>query len=293
MKGIVRIGGALAIGVVIILGALYTQKNENAAAEGRVVVAPAPTRTYIETDDSDKDGVRDWEEDLREMAFQAISTPTSTISTSEEEPYTPPTTFTGKFSEAFFQDYLQGKMNGVDYSDPSALVGNAVTAIEQNAASIKHSRLELAVVQTTPELVRTYGNRVAEIMQTHSIDNENEALILKRALDTNNPEVLKALEPIYDVYVNMIADTLRTQVPSNFVENHINLLNAYEAIKTDIAAMRLAFNDPLYALARTKEYEDDAKNLFTALESIAKKLEAEGVSYANDEPGSLFYIFDI
>ncbi len=292
MKGIVRIGGALAIGIVIISGAFYVKNTQGTEANGRIVVAQAPERTYIETTDSNKDGVKDWEENLRGKVFETIATPPTTISTPTDEAYEPPTTFTGKFSEAFFKDYLQGKIDGVDFNDPSGLVGNAVTAIEQNTASKKHSRLELTIVPSTPDAIHAYGNRVSEIMKTHSIENENEALILKRALDTNEPKVLEALAPIYSVYANTITDTLRMEVPSDFVEVHINLLNAYESIKTDIGAMQTAFTDPLYTLARVKNYEDDAKNLFTAFETIAKKLNSTGTSYTNDETGSFFYLFD-
>ncbi len=293
MKGIVRIGGAVAIGIVIISGAFYVKNTQGTEASGRVVVAQAPERTYIETTDTNKDGVKDWEENLREKVFNTIATPPSTISTPTDEAYEPPTTFTGKFSEAFLKDYLQGKINGEDFSDPTALVGNAVTAIEQNTVSKKHSRLELTVIPSTSDAIHAYGNRVSEIMKRYSIDNENEAIILKRALDANDPKILELLIPIKNVYIQTINDTVRMEVPSEIATEHIALLNAYEAIKTDIGAMQLAFTDPLYALARTKEYKKDAQNLFNALESVAKKLNSSGVIYTNDETGALFYIFDV
>jgi hypothetical protein len=294
VKGLVRIGGALGVGFVIILAALVVNDASSVAPEGAVVVSKAPERNYINAQDSDGDGVKDWEENLQGKVFETIDTPTSTAYTvPTPEEYEPPTTFTGKFSEAFFQDYLQGKINGEDFSDPTKFVGNAVVAIEKNTQSKTHSRLELTVIQTTTDTVRTYGNEIASIIRSHSINNENEAIILQKALAANDPEILKELEPIHAVYKNSISDALRINVPDVLADEHVAFLNACEAILTDIEAMRVAFTDPLYSLARMKSYETDAKALFSSLKSIGSSLSESGATYHNNEPGAFFYIFEV
>lgn len=292
MKGKVRIGGALGVGVVIILGALVANSVGNEAPVGAVVVSKAPERQYIASQDSDGDGIKDWEENLQGKVFETIQTPTSTSPANVDEPYEPPTTFTGKFSEAFFQDYLQGKINGEDYSDPSAFVGNAVTAIEKNTGSKTYSRLEILVIPSNADSIRAYGNELAKIIQSHSIDNESEVIILQKALAENNPEKLKELDPIHAVYKNSISDALRINVPDELADEHVAFLNACEAILADIEAMQVAFTDPLYSLARVKKYEGDAGSLLTALKSIGTALTENGASYLNNEPGAFFYIFE-
>jgi hypothetical protein len=291
MKGIVRIGGALALGILIILGALAVQGNGgDEALAGQVIVSQEPNRTYIETNDGDGDGVKDWEEDLRTGVFETIDTPG--LDLEESEPYVPPTTFTGKFSEAFFKDYMDGKVNGVDFSDPTEFVGKAVDAIDANSQSKRHTRLELTIVPDSEETIHEYGNEVMRIMKKYSITNKNEAVILQEALVANDPELLEGLAPTHQVYASYIADTLTTEVPASLVSGHLQLLNAYEAILTDIEAMQLAFTDPLYSLARVKGYEDDADMLLTALQNIAKTLIESDTIYTNDEPGALFYFFE-
>ena len=293
MKGIVRIGGALGVGVVIILGALVANSVGNETPAGAVVVSKAPERQYIASQDSDGDGVKDWEENLQGKVFETIETPTSTSFANVVEPYEPPTTFTGKFSEAFFQDYLQGKIDGEDFSDPSAFVGNAVTAIEQNTQSRKHSRNEFKIVSDSPEAIRAYGNTFAEIMNSSVVSVENEAVILQKALTANDPVLLEKLTPIRDAYTSYISQALVMEVPESFALLHVTALNAFESILTDVEAMQLAFTDPLYALARTKGYEADATALYDSLQKINQKLSENGVTYTNDEPGSFFYLFDI
>ncbi|MFZ2253161.1 MAG: hypothetical protein WAW13_03240 [Minisyncoccia bacterium] len=292
MKGNARIGGALALGILIILGALNVQKSGgDEALAGQVIVSAEPNRTYIETKDSDADGINDWEEDLHTGIFETIDTPTQTPE--ESESYVPPTTFTGKFSEAFFKDYMDGKMNGADFSDPTEFIGKAVGAIDANSQSKRHSRLELSIVSDSDEAIHAYGNEVAKIMKIHSAGNKNEAAILQKALTTNDPSLLESLIPVHAAYEAYIVDTLSMEVPQSFVSIHIDLLNTYESILTDIEAMQMAFTDPLYSLARVKGYETDASALYNTLKSIAENLSNAGVSYTNDEDGALFYIFEI
>ena len=294
MKNTYRIGGALAIGIVVILGAFYMKDGLRAdEANGVVVVANAPNRDYIESQDSDSDGIPNWQESLTGKAYTTITTPTSTISVSEDTVYTPPTTLTGKFSEAFFQDYMDGKIKGQDFSDPTAFVTNAVTAIEQNAQSKRHSRAEIQIIPDSKEAIRAYGNQIAEIIQKYPVPQVNEGTILQKALMANDPEILTALIPIRTAYVGMIADTLRMDVPESFALLHVDLLNVYEAILTDIEAMQVAFIDPLYTLARTKGYEADTVTLFTVLKNMNSELTKNGITYTNNEVGAFFYLFDI
>lgn len=293
MKGTFRIGGALVFGILMVLGALYVQNgNLTTEAGSLAVVTDAPERSAIKTTDADMDGIPDWEESLQDKVIKTIETPTSTSDLPTEEEYVPPTTFTGKFSEAFFEDYLKGKIDGQDFSDPTAFVGTAIQAIEQNTKSKQYSRLEFMLIPSSKEALRTYGNRIAEIIKTHSINNKNEVIILQEALATNDPKKLEDLKPIYDVYTKIIADTLRMEVPESLGTQHAELLNAYEAIRTDVEAMQIAFTDPLYALARVKTYENDALQLYRAFETIAATLSQNNVTYTTEESGAFFYLFD-
>jgi hypothetical protein len=294
VKSSYRIGVALALGIVIILGALYVEGNTPVTASTGTLIASAPERSYIESRDSDGDGVKDWEEGLGGDMFKTIQTPSSTYSGDvASAEYVPPTTFTGKFSEAFFKDYLQGKMNGQDFTDPSALVGNAVQAIDTNTESKRHTRLELTIIPTTGEALREYGNTIPEIIAEHSIETENAAKILAEALASNDTSVLKKIDPIVVMYQNTLKDILAMPVPDTIVEQHVALLNAYEASITNLSSMQNAFNDPLYALARMKGYEDDGKVFAGAFKAISEVLASNGITYSNDESGAFFYLFDI
>ncbi len=120
----------------------------------------------------------------------------------------------------------------------------------------------------------------------------NEASILAQALEMNDPEILIRLIPIRESYEHILADSLLIPVPQSLAEVHLDLVNTYEAILTDIRAMEQAFADPLYTLARMKRYEDDALALVYAFANILIEIKASGVIYANDEPGAFLYLFE-
>lgn len=285
-KGVIGIAGATVLGVILIIGSLYMSKDTEAISTDTLPAGAITIR------DENNNGIPDWEESVRDRIFESIPTPTSTPLTTSDVDYVPPTTLTGRFSEAFLQDYLEGKMSGEDFSNPEVFVAGAVSAIEEAVQSKKHTRAELRIVATSPESVRAYGNELVDIMNRHSVPSDPELVILQAAIDANDAKPLAKLEPIQDGYANIIADSLRMDVPDVFALAHISLVNAYEAVYTDITSMEQVFDDPLLALARTRTYPEDVDALAEALRQISVILDANGVVYANTEPGSFFYIFD-
>ncbi len=292
MSSKLRIGGAALLGIVIILGAFYVQKMKRAEAitEGTIVTA-APPRQYIDTTDANGDGIEDWKNSVATNGFDTIATPTSSLALNTNEPYTAPTTFTGKFAQAFFTDYMEGKVNGADLKNKDQIIGNAVKAIEENTRSRIYTQKDIVVVADSLENLREYGNRVGEIIaQNNIVTDVNVAPeILKRALDTQDAGILLELKTTVAVYDKIIQDLLIIPTPTSLARSHVELVSATEAVRTDIGAMQKAFIDPLLTLARIKRYQDDTLGAFGVLKNISSILITKDISYTNDEPGSFFY----
>jgi hypothetical protein len=164
------------------------------------------------------------------------------------------------------------------------LVSSAIVSLEHESRDTLYTLKDIIPDQASDlSTIREYGNALAVIVERHSIDNINEAVILKRALDANDPEMLEALGPIRQAYENMIRDTLALPVPLPLVRQHLDLLNTYQAIQSDIHAMEQAFNDPLLTLLRVKRYEGDALGLVYAFANLYDALKKAGVVYTQDE----------
>jgi hypothetical protein len=295
VSGYLRIGGTFVLGILIVLGSFQLAEKRNAGQENAALIATAPSRSYIAPVDADGDGIDDWEEDLTNRVIDAIQVPSSTPQNTEGVAYEAPESFTGKFAEAFFSDYITRKSTSGsgEISDKESFISGAIKAIEVNTASKLYTLQDITMMPDSDEALRDYGNAIAGIMARNAIDNENEAVILKRALDTSDPSLLQNLAPIREVYEKTLAETLVTPVPTSLATAHTALLSSYEAIHTDIEAMEQAFTDPLLALTRIKRYEDDATALYISLKTIGKTLVTRGITYAKDEPGALFYMLDI
>lgn len=295
MNSNIRIGVAIVVGVLIILGAFYVNKNTTTQTQKSTgsIIAQKLLRESIEVKDDNNNGIPEWKEGLGDAAFDTITAPSSTSPYAfDVKPYTPPTSLTGKFSEAFLQDYLQGKMQGKDFNDSTEFVNTAVKAIDTNTQSKKHTRAELTLIPTTEESLRAYGNEIVSIMQKNSTKSDPEMVILQDALQKNDVTVLDKLKPIHDGYTQIIADTSVVDVPDALASTHIELLNAYESILTDIIAMQMSFDDPLLALARVRNYEHHAQSLYDTLKKIADVFTKHNIHYDKTEPGAFFYIFD-
>lgn len=303
MKGKFRIGGAIVLGVVIILGAFYMSKRGDTSSANAAVVTTAPERTYIPDEDTNQNGIPDWKESLTADLFESIAAPSAsgTYAGSREE-YRSPDTVTGKFSEAFLQNYLDSKVKSgnidesVSDDEKLKFVNEAVSSLQDAVKSKTYSERDIVIVPQNLETMRDYGNRIAAIILDHPVNKDkvvetNEAYVLYTALQAKDASLLKGLEPQRLAYEAMVRDTQRVETPQALVSAHLDLLNAYEGIITDNKAMGAAFTDPLFTITRMKQYEEDAIAMANALHTIITILGDNGVAYAGDEKGSFLYKF--
>lgn len=287
MKGSIRIGGALTLGAVLILGAFWVSGRSNSviSPETQVVVAAAPERTHITTD-KNGDGIQDWEEELRQITAETSNGSATGTGTPRKG-----NTLTDRFSKAFLQDYLEGKMQGKSYTGNDAFVANALDALDRSVAPKVHTVGEQETVPATTANMRAYGNELVRIMNTHSAGTRNELVILNESLKTRNPALLEDIAKIKHTYEKVIMDTATLRVPETMTQQHTELLNAYERILVDVTAMQLAYDDPMYTLARMDQYRADAKSLYEALRATALMLSASGIQYSEMEAGKFFNLF--
>ena len=295
MEGYIRIGGSLTLGIAVILGALYVRANTDPTPSGETaVVATTPSRTYIEATDSDGDGIKDWEETLQARVFESIQAPTST-ETENLEPYVAPTTLTGKFSEAFLKGYLDQKMTKGDVNidlteeERAAFINSAITAAEQTVKIKHYTPADVRIVPSTPESLREYGNNIMNVVIKNPVKDTNVLEILSRTVSNGDEAFLAEISVNETIYAKIIAETLLVEVPEQFVETHLALLDSYEAILSDLKGMQYAFDDTLLSIMHVRRYPEDNMKMLAALRAINTGLTDAKIFYTKTEFGSLFY----
>lgn len=286
-----RIIGAILLGTTIISTALIIKGEPETLAEVTVVngeaivVTAAPDRNPIPIADSNGDGVPDWQEALQVTDALEIRDTTTT--------FIPPETLTDQFALEFFEQMVRNQNYGEFGKSPEELVATFSTSLANEAVDevIGLDRI-VTSGDNSPEALAAYGEAVARVILAHDDpSNENEAVILERALRDNNPDELAKLDGKIAVYSSLLKETLVIPAPNSVSREHLILVNAYQAILTDLYAMRDAFADPMLALLRMKRYQEDATTLATAITAIATKLVAGGATWPPSSP--VFQIISI
>lgn len=291
----VRVGGAVAIGAVLIGGVLLLEHRAPAQSAPVAAVAVAgksdDVRETRPTLDSDGDGYPDWEEELRGTDPRAYTTVEVPTTTAADDAYEPPTTLTGQFAEEFLEDFIRTSAGReLTAEEQAEFVEQSVGQVIAQTADEFYTRADLLIVSDSNVIdLHAYGNAVANALAENSIGNEPELDILNRAVASDDPSTLDALDPIAAAYSGMVTDLLALPVPRTLAKEHLDLINALSAIETDIRAMRITFDDPLASLVRVQRYPDDALGLVYALDNIRTALEVRGVAYTSNEAGVFLF----
>ena len=298
MGGRFRIGISLTVGVAILASAYFLRHNATADSTGtdpRDFVATPLLRQYQDNKDTDGDGMPDWLEELSGTDPRVNNTASTRIATSTASTTKfVADTATKKFAVSFFENVL-ATHGGKDLTDQEkkAILDKSLqsfTALNQNTLYTRND-LRLGTL-SDGETVRTYGNTLARAILSHNTKPkgvETELVILGRAVQKDDPALLKDLVIIKKNYMDM-ADAVRAvEVPPSAIESHLILINALRAIAEDIAGFELAISDPLVSYVRVKRYPSDVEAMAQGLIRTRKILEQESIVYQKDEAGAFFF----
>lgn len=283
---------SLVIGVFVVAGAFFVRAGDD-KIEGDVQVSSAPDRTYIPVQDSNGNGISDWAESL--IDDRQLVTETMTAAT---KPYELPTTLTGRFGIEFFQQYLyeKGLGNLDDKASKEELAKKLTDQLEREVKDRIYTREDI-IVSTDDSVAaqRAYGNNVVSIV--NSVKNRakyDPIESMNQAFTTKNEAVLANIDPTLDAFNTYFKMMKTLPVPPSLVQEHLNILNVYNAVLNDLIAMRNSFSDPLLGMVRSSHYYDDMNGMLYAYHSLQIKLSNAGIVYKEDEPGIyLQYMSDL
>ncbi len=267
-----KILGAFVVGFALVGGA-YTLSNfgkptsQNQAVNVDAFTNKPSDRNYITVTDSDQNGIEDWQEEFVSNTPLIIDTATGTAVQFEM-----PTTITGQVGIQLFQSVLEAKGRGKIGPDKDMVVKNTAELLRTTVIKdVIYTLNDITVIDSNPDAIRTYANTLGQNIISNNIPgSENELDIINRALVKENPKELDKLDPIIAMYKTLRDQTLATPVPRGFEQQHIDLINVYEAVRATLDGMKLAFSDPVVALLRTKRYQNDAAGLATAHTNMYK-----------------------
>lgn len=274
----------------------------------------------LKEQDTDEDGLKDWEESLwltdikvkdtdgdgtsdgQEVAAgrnPAVKAPNDIIKDTEpakgSTASSTPWTTTDKISRELFAKYMSLRQSGKALT-PEIEAQLIESVLENhNFAVTPEYTYEFAsfrISKDNPELLRRYGNNIGTIMKTNavkSVDSKgrsvHEILIIERALKSGNEAELEQLDPIITSYENIVKALLKVEVPQSASQTHLSLINNFNlSIQAD-KSFRGMFNDPVAGMNGLVTYKEGSTGVIKALKDLKTYFKNMQIQYGDSEPG--------
>lgn len=305
------VGGAL---VIAFTGDLI-QTSEAELPLGAIEYAKEKAVAEATVQDSDRDGLKDWEETLWGTNPGSFDTDGDGTSDGEEVdsgrnpniggpedvldiehgelPHQTPVedmTATEKVAAVFFKEYVALRQSG-GLQDPlaqSELLSKIIKQFEEGASNDPGYNEKDVLVGPLrgKDAARSYGNLVALALAQNPVPDTGNALItLLEALQTDDVEELKKLENWATAYHGIEKDLLEIVTPADAVAQHTKLVNQFYALRKQVESMQKAFEDPVVMMQAINPHVESARTLLQALQDIQMYLKTQNVTYDSSEPG--------
>lgn len=265
--------------------------------------------------DSDDDGLKDWEETLWKLDPNNPDTDGDGIPDAEEvkkkiteidtkgetgdsdktdiegETYATDTE-TDIISKKLFAEYINLKQSG-NFNEESvaATANNLVSEEIQNKKVIQYYFPK--DIKTFPSdnklLLKSYGNSFASIKTKYEKQYLENPLVREGGtVNLTDPEFLKGLIRVSEVYKNMALELSKIAAPKDLAETHLEILNNYMASSDGLKEMSALSTDPVLGMIGTQrhmEAEEKGKDL---LKTVAENLFENGIIFSKNEAGNMW-----
>jgi hypothetical protein len=286
-----KILGATIVGLGLILGA-YTMSNfgERRIPHQAVTAPPvyaATERATIEVTDIDQNGIEDWRDEF-------FTTPEIFIDPATSSEYTLPDTLTGITAIELMENAVYARQAGPLGKKPEEVAERLVADLVSETEQTIHGVADITIIEDwNDEDVVNYANTMAASLIAHDPGGlDHEIDIVLDIVQNQNLERVQELERLATAYQNYRDDALLIPVPEHLVKEHLDLLNAYEAIYTDISAMYTALQDPAKGFMRIRRYQDDAAGLRYAFENMVTAMIPYAEQFEPDDPALVLVMFN-
>ncbi len=293
------------------VGELAPSKSYNAKGSNLALIQ------QVAEQDSDGDGLKDWEETLWKTdsdkadsdgdgtsdgdevkvgrdpmkAGPADKLDTATISMGSTTSSTE-LNDTQVFSRQLFAEYLRlQQQDGGEITEASQqyLVDTFLSKVPEAAPIKIYKRIDLKIVQGSSNVeLKAYMNAMGRVLKNNPANAENELVILKRALDNNDKSELKKIDRAIAGDAATIKGFLAVPVPDTLVDLHLNILNDFQASDESIKGLRKIFEDPIVTIANLSAYSKRTEMLETSIQAMINTFVKKGIIFTQTDDGYLF-----
>ena len=273
--------------------------------------------SYIDQD-TDRDGLKDWEESLwgtdvhnpdsdgdgTSDGDEAVANRNPTVA-GPDDAYVEPTveqesqttgaeelSRTALLAREYFATIVNLKQSGNFSAETASTLSESLvqsfTATNNVGAEQSKSDLRLTEDNSVGSL-RAYGNTMGAIVKKYAdLGLPNELAVMAEALETQDQNEIKKLDRSIEVHKALINEFQTVLVPSGAADIHLALINTYIATERSVEQMRVVFTDPLVGMVGINTYTTHTETLGKVFGDLRSYFPSHNISFETKESGYVF-----
>ncbi len=246
------------------------------------------------TQDTDADGVLDWEEGLwgtdptkkdtdddgegddKEIAKLKAETVGGTSTGSSVNAESPKLTETEKFSDQFFTTVAaltqSGSLDEATIEQVSTmLAGNLQNTEARKIYTIKNIKVSTDESRST---IQTYNNKLMALQYKYPLNADITAIITESlTIDEEvNLSVLKKIDPVISQINNIIKEMLVINPPQSLAILHVMVINGFQKLSENLTDIKQIETDSIVAFSAISQYPGNAALLFQYVNQLTTSI---------------------
>lgn len=263
--------------IVLVVGSLFGSHSIFTKNRGNLVEADGTIKDLL-TQDSNSNGISDWEESLWGVDPKGDG-PTNKIIVDEKKaqanvtPIDPgiPSTQTDTFSQALLSTILalnqSGELNTVSLAKISESISQDIDLKRGNPTP--YSLNDLATVPSTEKSRASYKKSLEDILELYSdLELGSELGIIYQGTSTGGQAALAKLAPYAEAYADISKKMLKLKTPNDLGATALDIINASSLMSNAIPRIGTIYTDALSGMTGISDYIDASDKSDKAVEKM-------------------------
>lgn len=273
------IRGSIAIAVVVIILIVQTAwfKNIFHKKEKKVVINPQTTLGDVMTQDSNNNGIADWEEKLWGLDptvlytngvpnKQIIEDKRKALGVSEID--TQNLNETDKLArELFAITAALNQSSNLDDNSLSQIASNLGSSFAIDKVTNKYSAKDLVTVKTTSASLKTYYTAMTKLVSGYQANNADLDVVIN-ALENGDFSQVDQLSDSVTLYNKFAQQAKAIPVPLGVASYHLSIINSFAGIAQSFVYLQQLDDNPTLSLVGLAVYKGYASKLQKALSDM-------------------------
>ncbi len=275
--------------LILVLGTAFYM-NGLPSAKSQVSYKNLSSKTQVIADIKNDEGDTKWQQAFFDEQKQVDLSKAENIAqkpATKSEPLTP----TALLGRNFFTKYTELRRAGLT-NDSSTVNAVANQIVNESASGLKKPNtytvkdVKISYQPSDITATKNYAESLMAILKVW-MPEKNEVEIVIFALENDEMEHLKTIDPIIKGYETALSRLLNTSVPSSFASYHLSLINGISMQIYNARALRNVDTDPLTGLSAISLEVKSLEMVAKALAQMQNQFTKEGITFVVPQSGSI------